>query len=183
MKTTWTASAGTLGSATSVTNANGDATNTFALGRVFGNQTVTATVTGAVAAATWTAVVSVTSLTFPVAAVSIGIGDTVAIAPTGRDQLGNTITGGTVTLFFPRNNAIVATPATGTAIGPYVYSAVLAAGGFLATTEGHTVTQPESAQTALLIGFTVVPALLMAAALTFQLRWTLDAARVAVPGR
>jgi GPH family glycoside/pentoside/hexuronide:cation symporter len=76
-----------------------------------------------------------------------------------------------------------ATEATGTAIGPYVYSAVLAAGGFLATTEGHTVTQPESARTALLIGFTVVPALLMAVALAFQLRWTLDAARVAVPGR
>ncbi|MEU4427113.1 MFS transporter [Actinoplanes sp. NPDC024001] len=74
-----------------------------------------------------------------------------------------------------------ATEATGTAIGPYVYSAVLAIGGFIATTEGHTVAQPDSARTALLIGFTVVPAVLMAAALAFQLRWTLDAGRGATP--
>ncbi|MFC4070546.1 MFS transporter [Actinoplanes subglobosus] len=67
-----------------------------------------------------------------------------------------------------------ATEATGTAIGPYVYSAALALGGFVATTDGRTVTQPESAQTALLLGFTVVPAVLMAVALAFQLRWTLD---------
>ncbi|GAA1639511.1 MFS transporter [Actinoplanes couchii] len=67
-----------------------------------------------------------------------------------------------------------ATEATGTAIGPYVYSAVLAAGGFAATTEGHTVTQTASAHTALLLGFTVVPAIFMAVALFFQLRWTLD---------
>ncbi|GAA0408165.1 MFS transporter [Micromonospora gifhornensis] len=70
-----------------------------------------------------------------------------------------------------------ATEATGTAIGPYVYSAVLALGGFISTTEGQTVTQPESAHTALLIGFTVVPAVLMAAALTFQVRWQLDRTR------
>jgi Na+/melibiose symporter-like transporter len=70
-----------------------------------------------------------------------------------------------------------ATEATGTAIGPYLYSAVLALGGFVSTTEGRTVVQPESAHTALLIGFTVVPAALMVAALAFQLRWTLDRAR------
>ncbi|MFC7531486.1 MFS transporter [Actinoplanes sp. GCM10030250] len=67
-----------------------------------------------------------------------------------------------------------ATEASGTAIGPYLYAAVLAAGGFVSTTEGRTVVQADSAHTALLIGFTVVPAVLMAAALTFQLRWTLD---------
>jgi GPH family glycoside/pentoside/hexuronide:cation symporter len=67
-----------------------------------------------------------------------------------------------------------ATEATGTAIGPYLYSAVLALGGFLATTDGETVVQPSSARTALLLGFTVVPAALMAIALFFQLRWTLD---------
>jgi GPH family glycoside/pentoside/hexuronide:cation symporter len=70
-----------------------------------------------------------------------------------------------------------ATEATGTAIGPYLYSAVLAAGGFVATTDGAAVAQPESARTALLIGFTVVPAVLMAAAVAFQVRWTLDRAR------
>ncbi|WP_433831330.1 MFS transporter [Actinoplanes sp. CA-015351] len=67
-----------------------------------------------------------------------------------------------------------ATEATGTAIGPYLYSAALALGGFVATTEGASVVQPGSARTALLLGFTVVPAALMAAALVFQLRWTLD---------
>ncbi|BEL04845.1 MFS transporter [Actinoplanes sichuanensis] len=67
-----------------------------------------------------------------------------------------------------------ATEATGTAIGPYLYAAVLAAGGFLATTDGQAVAQPSSARTALLLGFTVVPAALMAVALFFQLRWTLD---------
>ncbi|GGN13046.1 Na+/melibiose symporter-like transporter [Actinoplanes campanulatus] len=70
-----------------------------------------------------------------------------------------------------------ATEATGTAVGPYVYSAALALGGFIATTEGRTVVQPESAHTALLVGFTVVPAVLMAAACFFQLRWTLDRSR------
>jgi GPH family glycoside/pentoside/hexuronide:cation symporter len=67
-----------------------------------------------------------------------------------------------------------ATEATGTAIGPYLYSAVLALGGFVATTDGRAVTQPDSAHTALLLGFTLVPAALMAIALAFQLRWTLD---------
>ncbi|SDT20031.1 Na+/melibiose symporter [Actinoplanes derwentensis] len=74
-----------------------------------------------------------------------------------------------------------ATEATGTAIGPYVYSAALALGGFAATTEGQTVTQTASARTALLLGFTVIPAALMAVALTFQLRWTLDRSIPAEP--
>ena len=34
-----------------------------------------------------------------------------------------------------------ATEATGTAIGPYVYSAVLALGGFVSTTAGQAVAQ------------------------------------------
>ncbi|MFD0853450.1 MFS transporter, partial [Actinomadura adrarensis] len=67
-----------------------------------------------------------------------------------------------------------ATDATGTAIGPYVYAAVLALGGFVSTTAGQTVTQSASAQTALLIGFTAVPAALMLAAAAFQTRYTLD---------
>ncbi|MGW5158000.1 MFS transporter [Nonomuraea wenchangensis] len=67
-----------------------------------------------------------------------------------------------------------ATEATGTAIGPYLYSAVLAAGGFVSTAEGHGVAQPDSALTALLAGFTVVPAVLMATAVWFQRRYALD---------
>ncbi|MEU9580395.1 MFS transporter [Streptomyces chilikensis] len=67
-----------------------------------------------------------------------------------------------------------AAEATGTAVGPYLYSAVLALGGFVSSTAGESVDQPGSALTALLLGFTVVPAALMAAALGFQRRYTLD---------
>jgi len=67
-----------------------------------------------------------------------------------------------------------ATDATGTAIGPYVYSAVLTVGGFVSTTEGRTVAQADSAITALIIGFTLVPAVLMAVAIAFQRRYSLD---------
>ncbi|AWB89682.1 MFS transporter [Salinibacterium hongtaonis] len=69
-----------------------------------------------------------------------------------------------------------ATEATGTAIGPYVYSAVLAIGGFVSTTAGVDVVQTDSAQAALVIGFTLVPAVLMAVAMVFQARYRLDAA-------
>ncbi|XRQ13647.1 MFS transporter [Actinomadura welshii] len=67
-----------------------------------------------------------------------------------------------------------ATEATGTAIGPYVYSAVLAAGGFVSTTEGKAIAQTDSALLALLIGVTLVPAALMAVAVAFQRRFALD---------
>ncbi|WP_232835601.1 MFS transporter [Actinocorallia populi] len=67
-----------------------------------------------------------------------------------------------------------ATDATGTAIGPYVYSAVLAVGGFVSTTEGRHVAQPDSALTALIVGFTLVPAAIMVAAVAFQRRYSLD---------
>ncbi|MFA1538947.1 MFS transporter [Actinomadura monticuli] len=70
-----------------------------------------------------------------------------------------------------------ATDATGTAIGPYVYSAALALGGFVSTTDGHAVAQSDSALLALLIGVTVVPAALMAVAVAFQTRFSLDGAR------
>ena len=70
-----------------------------------------------------------------------------------------------------------AVDAAGTAVGPYLYSAVLAVGGFVSTTEGHAVAQSHTALTALLVGFTTVPAVLMAAAVVFQRRCTLDAAR------
>lgn len=67
-----------------------------------------------------------------------------------------------------------ATEATGTAVGPYLYSAVLAFGGFASSTGGGRAAQSHTALAALLVGFTVVPAVLMAVALWFQRRCTLD---------
>ncbi|MET8573516.1 MFS transporter [Streptomyces sp. NPDC005012] len=66
-----------------------------------------------------------------------------------------------------------ATDATGTAVGPYLYALALAAGGFVATT-GGTAPQPQRALDLLLIGFTALPAVLMAFALLFQRRCRLD---------
>ena len=67
-----------------------------------------------------------------------------------------------------------ATEAVGTAIGPYVYSAALAIGGFAAAVDGDTVAQSDSALSAVLIGFTAVPAVLMLVALLIQRRCGLD---------
>ena len=67
-----------------------------------------------------------------------------------------------------------ATEATGTAIGPYLYAAVLGLGGFVSSTAGDAVAQPGSALTALLVGFTVLPAALMLVAMGFQRRYSLD---------
>lgn len=67
-----------------------------------------------------------------------------------------------------------ATEAVGTAIGPYVYSAVLAIGGFAATVNGDNVVQSDRALSAVLIGFTAVPAVLMTIAWAFQRRCGLD---------
>lgn len=67
-----------------------------------------------------------------------------------------------------------ATEATGTAIGPYIYSAVLAAGGFVSVTAGESVAQSDAALTAVLVGFTVVPAAIMLVAVVFQARCRLD---------
>ena len=66
-----------------------------------------------------------------------------------------------------------ATEATGTAFGPYIYAAVLGIGGFVATTSDQDVTQTSSAMTALVLGFTVVPAVLMVIAIFFQRRYKL----------
>lgn len=71
-----------------------------------------------------------------------------------------------------------ATEALGTASGPYLYSAALALGGFVSSTGGVDVDQPQSAMTALLVGFTVLPAVLMVVAIVFQRRYRLDPARV-----
>ncbi|MFE4594716.1 MFS transporter [Streptomyces laurentii] len=67
-----------------------------------------------------------------------------------------------------------ATEATGTATGPYVYAALLAVAGFVSTTDGHTTSQPSAALSALLWGFTALPAVLMALAVFFQRRYALD---------
>jgi glycoside/pentoside/hexuronide:cation symporter, GPH family len=52
----------------------------------------------------------------------------------------------------------------GLALGPGVYGLVLAAGGYVSSTDGSAV-QPESAVVAALLGFTIVPALFALAAL------------------
>jgi GPH family glycoside/pentoside/hexuronide:cation symporter len=67
-----------------------------------------------------------------------------------------------------------ATEAMGTAVGPYLYAAALAVGGFISTTAGVSVAQPTSAMTMLLFGFTVLPAALMVVAMLFQRRYRLD---------
>ncbi|MEQ6902590.1 MFS transporter [Nocardioides sp. YIM 152588] len=69
-----------------------------------------------------------------------------------------------------------ATEATGTALGPYVYAAALAAGGFVSSTAEEHVAQSDPALRALLLGFTLLPAALMAVAIVFQRRCRLDGA-------
>ncbi|GIF23824.1 Na+/melibiose symporter-like transporter [Actinoplanes tereljensis] len=71
-----------------------------------------------------------------------------------------------------------AAEATGGALGPYVYSACLAAGGFVAGT------QSPAALAAVRYGFALVPAVLMTVAILLQRRYTLDAvSRTARPTR
>ncbi|MDX2707728.1 MFS transporter [Streptomyces sp. PA03-6a] len=67
-----------------------------------------------------------------------------------------------------------AAEATGGALGPYVYSACLAAGGFVASTAGEHTTQSSGAVAAVRYGFTLVPAVLMTIAIALQRRYALD---------
>ncbi|MFE2322049.1 MFS transporter [Streptomyces sp. NPDC059441] len=67
-----------------------------------------------------------------------------------------------------------AAEATGGALGPYAYSACLAAGGFVASTAGEHTTQSPGALAAVRYGFTLVPAVLMTIAIALQRRYTLD---------
>ncbi|MEV4410827.1 MFS transporter [Catellatospora sp. NPDC049609] len=67
-----------------------------------------------------------------------------------------------------------AAEATGGALGPYVYAACLAIGGFAASSAGTTVVQSASAHTMIRLGFGVVPAVLMVVAILLQRRYTLD---------
>ncbi|SHN43151.1 MFS transporter [Cryptosporangium aurantiacum] len=67
-----------------------------------------------------------------------------------------------------------AAEATGGALGPYLFSACLAVGGFVATSAGEHVTQSPTALAAVRYGFTVVPAVLMTVGVVLQRRYTLD---------
>nr|MDT0660705.1 MFS transporter [Micromonospora sp. DSM 115978] len=67
-----------------------------------------------------------------------------------------------------------AAEATGGALGPYVFAAVLALGGFVASTAGEQIIQSPGALAAVRYGFTLLPAVLMTLALMLQLRYTLD---------
>ncbi|KAB1905637.1 MFS transporter [Micromonospora sp. AMSO1212t] len=69
-----------------------------------------------------------------------------------------------------------ATEATGAALGPYAYALCLAAGGFVASTAGQTVTQSPAALDALRYGFGLLPAAVMVIAVLLQRRYTLDGA-------
>jgi Na+/melibiose symporter-like transporter len=66
----------------------------------------------------------------------------------------------------------------GLALGPAVYAVALALGGYVSS-EGREIDQPESAQLAIVLGFSVVPALLVLASLWWLRRYSLDAAEVA----
>ena len=65
----------------------------------------------------------------------------------------------------------------GLAFGPFVYAGVLALGGYVSSTTGSAA-QPDSARTAIGLGFSVVPAVLVAVSLVFLMRYRLDAAEV-----
>jgi Na+/melibiose symporter-like transporter len=66
----------------------------------------------------------------------------------------------------------------GLAFGPFVYAAVLALGGYVSSTTGS-ATQPGSALTAIGLGFSIVPAVLVALSLVFVVRYRLDEDEVA----
>ena len=65
----------------------------------------------------------------------------------------------------------------GLALGPGVFALVLALGGYRSSTDGDAV-QPDSALTAITLGFSLLPMLLVLASLWWLLRYRLDAADV-----
>lgn len=67
-----------------------------------------------------------------------------------------------------------AVEATGGAVGPYVYAACLAIGGFVASGAGETVVQSDLALAMIRYGFGLVPAAFMIVALVAQSRYRLD---------
>jgi Na+/melibiose symporter-like transporter len=58
-----------------------------------------------------------------------------------------------------------------------VFALVLAIGGYRSSTDGD-VAQPDSALTAIVLGFSVLPAVLMALSLLWLRRYSLDASQV-----
>jgi Na+/melibiose symporter-like transporter len=66
----------------------------------------------------------------------------------------------------------------GLALGPGLYGLVLALGGYVSSTDSSAA-QPDSAVTAITLGFSLVPALLVAASLVLLARYRLDADAVA----
>ncbi len=67
----------------------------------------------------------------------------------------------------------------GLAVGPGLYALVLATGGYVSSTDGDAV-QPDSALTAIVLGFSLVPAALTAVSLLALRGYRLDATQVEV---
>jgi Na+/melibiose symporter-like transporter len=65
----------------------------------------------------------------------------------------------------------------GLALGPGLFALALAAGGYRSSTDGD-VAQPGSALTAITLGFSVLPALLVVVSLVWLSRYTLDSTQV-----
>ena len=61
----------------------------------------------------------------------------------------------------------------GFAVGPFLFAMVLALGGFVASTSDQTVEQPDSALTAIALGFGLLPAVLMLVSLPVLRRYRL----------
>lgn len=70
-----------------------------------------------------------------------------------------------------------ATETLGLALGPAVFAALLAMGGYRSSTSDDAI-QPDSALTAITLGFSVIPAVLVLVSLVSLLRYSLDAAEV-----
>ncbi|RYY49261.1 MAG: MFS transporter, partial [Actinomycetales bacterium] len=62
----------------------------------------------------------------------------------------------------------------GLALGPGLFALVLAVGGYISSTGGQDVTQPDSALTAITLGFSLVPAAIIALSLLLLRRYRLD---------
>lgn len=70
----------------------------------------------------------------------------------------------------------------GLALGPGVFAVALALGGYVSS-EGGAVAQPDSAATAIVLGFSLLPAALVLLSLLWLRRYGLDAEAVDVPAR
>lgn len=66
----------------------------------------------------------------------------------------------------------------GLALGPGLLGLILALTGFVSSQEGRVVAEPASAHLGVLLGFSIVPALLVALSLVFAWRYDLTAARL-----